>query len=154
MSRRTSPRSRHPCRHWKMAECSESTGTISAPFSFARAITSSPAHTKVSLLARAMRLPQSMAARVGFSPATPTMAVTTVSALGRAAASSSPSGPDRTCTSVSASRTRRSAAAFSSTTATSCGLNFRAWASASSTLRFTVMAATLWPQVSATFSVC
>ena len=30
-----------PWRHWKMAECSESTGTISAPFSFALAITGS-----------------------------------------------------------------------------------------------------------------
>ena len=46
-------------------------------------ITSSPAHTRVSLLARAMRLPSRMAARVGRSPTIPTTAVSTVSALGQ-----------------------------------------------------------------------
>ena len=66
---------------------------MSAPFSRARAITSSPAHTRVSLLARAMRLPASMAARVGRSPAMPTTAVTTVSARGRTAASSRACSP-------------------------------------------------------------
>ena len=152
MSRLTSPLFLHPWRHWKMAECSESTGTISAPFSLARSITSSPAHTRVSLLARAMCLPPSMAARVGRSPATPTMAVTTVSAWGRAAASSSPSGPDSTLVPVSASRTRKSAAAPSSTATASWGLNRRACSSARSTLAFTVMAATSWPQHSATFN--
>ena len=85
-----------PCKHWKMAECSESTGTISAPFSVARAVTKGPAQTIVSLLARAMRLPPSMAARVGASPAMPTTAVTTVSAWGRAAAAKTPSSPPRT----------------------------------------------------------
>ena len=69
-----------PMRHWKMAECSESTGTISAPFSFARFITISPAHTRVSLLARAMRFLSSMAARVGRRPIAPETAVTTQSA--------------------------------------------------------------------------
>ena len=49
-----------------MAECSESTGTISAPFSFALAITSGPAQTRVSLFARAMRLPALAAALDSF----------------------------------------------------------------------------------------
>ena len=64
-SRLISPRSRQPRRHWKMALCSESTGTISAPVSRAAAITSSPAHTSVSLLASAMRFLAMMAASVG-----------------------------------------------------------------------------------------
>ena len=85
-----------PWRLWKMAECSESTGTISAPFSRARSITNGPAHTKVSLLARAMRLPVSMAARVGARPAMPTRAVTAVSAWGSWAAARTPSSPART----------------------------------------------------------
>ena len=64
-SRRTSPQPEQPWRHWKIAECSLSTGRISAPRFLARSITSSPAQTSVSLLARAMRFPWSMAARVG-----------------------------------------------------------------------------------------
>ena len=69
-----------PIRHWKIAECSESTGTISAPISSARGMTSSPAHTRVSLFARAMRFLASMAASVGLSPTEPDTAVTTHSA--------------------------------------------------------------------------
>ena len=69
-----------------MAECSESTGTISAPFSAARAITMSPAQTRVSLLARAMRFLASMAARVGFRPTAPDTAVTTQSVSSMVAA--------------------------------------------------------------------
>ena len=110
-----------PCRHWKMAECSESTGTISAPFSFARAITRGPAHTRVSLLARATRLPASMAARVGSSPAMPTRAVTTVSAWGRLAAAFTPSSPARTRISVSARRCFKAEAAAESAAATRWG---------------------------------
>ena len=79
--RRTSRRSRHPCKHWNTALCSESTGTISAPYLSAASITSSPAHTSVSLLASAMRLPFSMAASVGRSPTLPITAVTTVSGI-------------------------------------------------------------------------
>ena len=63
-----------------MAECSESTGTISAPYFLVSAITSSPAHTRVSLLAKAMRFFLRMAASVGSSPTLPMTAVTTVSA--------------------------------------------------------------------------
>ena len=76
-----------------MAECSLSTGRISAPRRRAAAITRSPPQTRVSLLARATRLPRSTAARVGVSPTMPTTAVTTVSLSGRAAASTSPSMP-------------------------------------------------------------
>ena len=95
-----------------------------------------------------------MAARVGFSPAMPTTAVTTVSALARLAASSRPPSPPATRVGVSASRRRRSAAADSSAAATSSGRNCRACASASSTLWLTVRAATRWPQLSATSRVC
>ena len=49
----------------------------------ARSMTSSPAHTSVSLLARAIRLPARMAASVGRRPTIPTTAVTTVSARGK-----------------------------------------------------------------------
>ena len=117
----TSPRSRLPCSDWNRAECSESTGRISAPKSWASSITSSPPHTKVSLLARAMRLPSRMAAMVGRRPTIPTTAVSTVSALGRAAASIRPSIPASTFTEVSARRTFKSAAAFSSMSTASSG---------------------------------
>ncbi len=60
-----------------MAECSESTGTISAPHSLARRMTMSPAHTSVSLLASAMRRPFfDNAASVGRRPTAPDTAVT------------------------------------------------------------------------------
>ena len=68
-----------PTRHWKMAECSESTGMTGARHRFASAMTSSPATTRVSLLARAIFLPARTAASVGARPAKPTMADTTVS---------------------------------------------------------------------------
>ena len=50
----------------------------------ARRITSGPATTSVSLLARATRLPAATAAQVLRNPALPTMAVTTKSTSGRA----------------------------------------------------------------------
>ena len=73
-----------------MAECSESTGTISAPVCAALGITISPAHTRVSLLASAMRFLASIAASVGFKPIEPETAVTTQSASSSVAASISP----------------------------------------------------------------
>ena len=97
-----------------MAECSLSTGTMSAPYAAAWAITSSPAHTSVSLLARAMRRPRRMAASVGSSPTLPTTAVTTVSASWACAAARRPSGPDSTSMSVSRSRCRSTSAAAAS----------------------------------------
>ena len=137
-----------------MAECSESTGTISAPQRRASAMTSSPAHTMVSLLARAMRLPARMAARVGRSPAMPTTAVTTVSAEATVAASRSPASPERTRTEVSESRTFRSAAAVSSTHTASSGRNRRACSSRSAALRWAVRARTGRSRAAATSRVC
>ena len=125
-----------------MAECSESTGTISAPKRSAASITSSPAQTRVSLLARAMRFFSLMAASVGFSPTIPTTAVTTISASGNIAASSSPSGPPTTLVEVSANRTARSRAAEVLVRTANSGRNFRTWASSRSTLELAVKAAT------------
>ncbi len=82
-----------PERHWNMAECSESTGIMSTPFSRADVITSSPAQTRVSLLARAIRFLAAIAARVGISPTEPETAVTTQSASAMVAASISPGRP-------------------------------------------------------------
>ncbi|MPN01213.1 hypothetical protein SDC9_148419 [bioreactor metagenome] len=70
---------RSPCRHWKIAECSESTGITGIPFSMASFITIDPAATKVSLFARAMAFPASIASSVGPRPLKPTMAVSTMS---------------------------------------------------------------------------
>ena len=97
-----------------MALCSESTGSSSAPRQRTSSITSSPAQTRVSLLAKARRLPAFRAARAGRRPTAPDMAATTVSASGRAAASSSPVMPAATRTGVSASRVFSSRAAASS----------------------------------------
>ena len=121
ISRRISRRSAQPCKHWKMAECSLSTGTISAPQCSASSITSSPAHTSVSLLASAMRFFARIAASVGFSPTMPTTAVTTVSASGSTAASTSASVPASTFTGVSCKRIFSSAAADSSVMTASLG---------------------------------
>ena len=103
-----------PIRHWKMAECSLSTGTISAPWVFAAAMTSSPAQTSVSLLARAMRFFARMASSVGRRPIAPETAVTTQSLSSSDAASIRPSSPLPTRTSMSATATRKRFAASSS----------------------------------------
>ena len=66
---------------------------ISAPYFSASAITSSPAQTSVSLLARPMRFFARMAASVGFRPTMPTTAVMTQSAFSNVAARISPSSP-------------------------------------------------------------
>ena len=137
-----------------MAECSESTGTISAPRLSAASITSSPAQTSVSLLARAMRLPSRMAARVGLRPTMPTTAVTTVSTPGSVAAVERAETPPWTRVFVSARRTFKSLAAASSVMITCRGRNFRACSSASATLLWAVMAATVSPSCSATSRVC
>ena len=109
----SSPRPR-PVRHWKMAECSLSTGTISAPQRFASAMTSSPAHTSVSLLARAMRFFARIASSVGRRPIAPETAVTTQSLFSSDAASTRPSRPEPMRTSISATATRKRFAASSS----------------------------------------
>ena len=136
-----------------MAECSESTGTISAPAASAASMTNSPAQTRVSLLARAMRFFSLMAARVGFNPTIPTTAVTTVSASGIVAASIRASKLPMTFVSVSARRTARSFAAASSVSTARRGLNCRACSSMRSTLAWAVKAATRRPICSATSSV-
>ena len=68
-------------RHWKIAECSESTGRIGTFILEARSITILPAATRVSLLARAITLPALMAAIVGSSPLKPTIEAMTMSML-------------------------------------------------------------------------
>ena len=70
-----------PIRHWKIAECSESTGSILAPRFSARPITILPAATNVSLLASAMVLPALTAATVDDRPLNPTIEVRTMSIL-------------------------------------------------------------------------
>ncbi len=154
MSRLISPRSRQPIRHWKMAECSESTGMISARYRAAARITSSPAHTSVSLFASAMRFFARMAQSVGRRPIMPDTAVTTVSASGSAAAASRPSMPLRTVIFISASRAFNSCAAASSYKTASSGQNSRHCAASASTSVFAVSAATRTPSVCATSSVC
>ena len=89
-------------RHWKMAECSESTGRMGALQARERSMTREPAATRVSLLARAMILPASMAARVGRKPLKPTMAATTISTPSAAARLQTESMPQNTLLSVSA----------------------------------------------------
>ena len=79
ISRSTAPAG-SPTKHWNRAECSESTGTTTAPERAAAASTKAPATTSDSLLASATVRPASTAASVGASPAAPTMAATTTSA--------------------------------------------------------------------------
>ena len=152
--RLTSALSRQPMRHWKMAECSESTGIISAPDSRAADCMICPAQTIVSLLARAMRFFSRMAVSVGRSAAKPHTATTTVSASCRAAASHSASAPASTLIFISARRTFNSSAAASSARTASFGRYRRHCASMRSTLRSAVSAATRSPSSSATDSVC
>ena len=52
-----------------LAECSESAGSSFTPCFFAKGRTTGPPAIKVSLLARAMSLPASIAAMVGNNPA-------------------------------------------------------------------------------------
>src|SRR3546814_16553474 len=67
-------------RHWKIALCSLSIGTMQAPPSRAAAISSSPASNSGYLLASSRRLPARAAARVESRPAAPTLEETTISA--------------------------------------------------------------------------
>ena len=95
ISRRTDSGGRSP-RHWKIAECSLSTGSTRTPCLRASAITISPAITRISFEATAISLPARIAANAGCSPAVPTMATNTMSADGRVANSISPSAPEVT----------------------------------------------------------
>ena len=93
--RRLTVEGSRPSRHWKMALCSLSTGRTRRPHRAAVATTSSPAITRISLLATARSFPDSRARRAGFSPAVPTIDTRTRSASGRVASVSSPSAPQR-----------------------------------------------------------
>ena len=73
-----------------MAQCSESTGTSSAPGTWRRGCTTGAAAIRLSLLARARRLPACRVAMVTGSPANPTTPFTTTSAT----AASSARSPD------------------------------------------------------------
>lgn len=68
-----SPPGGKPCRHWKIALCSESAGSILTLYVFNRGTTTGPPAMRVSLLASAMSLPALMAATVGNKPAHPTI---------------------------------------------------------------------------------
>src|SRR5215211_6301514 len=111
--------SRLPSRHWKIAECSESTGIMR--LLAARAITHSPPATSDSLLARATRLPVCKAPTVAARPAKPTMPLRTTS-VGAPASRPAEPGPART----SAVMPSRGPGSFDSR-ATYSGANSAAW---------------------------
>src|SRR3974390_3219440 len=126
-------------RHWWMAQCSESTGTISAPgVRRARCTTGAPAMSD-SLLASASRLPGSRAAIVTGRPAKPTTALRTTSPP--RAASTMPSSP--VSTPVPAGTPLRTVSATSgSPITTTSGSNSRACATSRSAERWAASACT------------
>ncbi|MNJ74501.1 hypothetical protein D3C77_714410 [compost metagenome] len=65
--------------HWKIALCSLSIGSSTAPLRRTASMNSAPDITSASLLASNTFLPASTAARVGRRPAAPTMAAITAS---------------------------------------------------------------------------
>ena len=81
-----------------MAQCSLSMGITVTFFSLALLITSLPAETRVSLFARAIFFPFSIAESVGTSPAKPIIALTTVSGSSREAIVFALSSPSITVT--------------------------------------------------------
>ena len=105
-------------RHCQIALCSLSTGKMRVPRFLQRSSMTSPPATKVSLFARAIPLPASIAATVGKKPLIPTNALSKRSTL-RAASSRAASLPQSTSTPCASSRL----AASSSLTATTLGLN-------------------------------
>jgi len=119
-------------RHWWMAQCSESTGRISAPGVRRTPATAGAPAISDSLLARASRFPAPRAARVTGSPANPTTPLTTTSACepsdARASAPARSSIPG-------ASLSFNDGARSSSASATTEGWNSAAWAASRSTER-------------------
>ena len=113
-----------PCRHWKIAECSLSTGKSFTPLRLTASVTKSPPATSVSLLARAMSFFASIAAMVGFKPTMPTTELSTSEALGITAASIKPSIPPSTLVPVSLTLSLSSAALSSLKSTASSGLYF------------------------------
>ena len=81
------------CRHWKMAECSLSTGSSFTPCCATARVTRWPPVTRLSLLARARSWPLSMAVRLAPRPAMPTTLFSTTSGPSSAASCRRPSGP-------------------------------------------------------------
>src|SRR5579871_2905661 len=69
-------------------------GRNSTPASRTKGMTTSPAATRTSLLARAIVFPALIASTVGWRPITPATLTTTMSAFGTVAASTKPSTPD------------------------------------------------------------
>ena len=120
-----------PFKDWNTALCSLSTGSMETPHFSARSIIICPAVTNVSLLARAICLPDWIAAMVGRMPIIPTTAVTTVFASSSVAASINPSIPETIRTFISRTFVLNSCAFFSSQTAARRGLNSRICCSSS-----------------------
>ena len=119
-----------PSRHWKSAECSESTGSSKPPPRFFAASARSPAATRLSLLASASVTPRSSAQSVAPTPAKPTIAFRTTSG---AAVSSRPVTSPPTCVCATpcsrassvrsdepAARAQSSSSGFRSTTSIAC----------------------------------
>ena len=98
-------------------------------------MTSGPAITSVSLLAKATVLPASTAAHVLRRPAAPTMAETTRSTSGDRTRSSSASGPMASRVPAGRSATARPAAAAASATTTQLGRQARACSTRACVLR-------------------
>ena len=121
-----------PFKHWKIALCSLSTGRRRTFFSFTSGMMRCPAVTRVSLFARAMSFPASIAAIVGRMPIMPTTAVTRISYPSMTAISKSPSMPETIFVPVSATRTASSFAFSSSQTPQIFGENSRIWLSSAS----------------------
>ena len=94
-------------RDWNTAECSLSIGRSVAPPSRTACMNRSPATTSASLLASSSFLPARAAARLGASPAAPTMAAITASTPGSLLTSHSACGPASTSTGKPSSLTRR-----------------------------------------------
>ena len=123
------------CRHWKMAECSLSTGSSLTPCCSTAWVTRCPPVTRLSLLARARSWPLSMAAREAPNPAMPTTLFSTTSGPCMAASSRRPSGPRSS--SGAPARPARAASSFwaaaGSVTQTARGWNSSICASSRST---------------------
>jgi hypothetical protein len=93
--------------HWKIALCSLSIGTSTAPLPRAALTSSAPAITSDSLFATSTCLPARAAASVDGNPAAPTMAAITMSTCGSAATEFNASWPHSTSVGQSAARRLR-----------------------------------------------
>ncbi|MCY1538305.1 hypothetical protein D9M68_738380 [compost metagenome] len=96
---------------WKTAECSLSMGSNVAPPSRTARMNSSPPTTRASLLASSSFLPACAAARLGASPAAPTIAAITACTSGSELTSHSARSPASTWTDKPNSFTRTASCA-------------------------------------------